>query len=75
MKMKLPSSTLNDSGPLSSRLRVLSHWKRIFNCTIQPGPKKPAAFIRPLDWCVVGPAVVNSNFYLLLAATAQVPGA
>lgn len=46
-----------------------------FQSAIQPGPLKPAAFIcRPLDWCVVGPAVVNSNFYLLLAATAQVPG-
>lgn len=26
------------------------------------------------DWCVVGPAVVNSHFYLLLAATARLPG-
>lgn len=40
------------------------------------GPRRP----QPLsavtgDWCVVGSAVVNSNFYLLPAATAQVPGA
>ena len=76
LKMKFPFSALNDSRPLSSGLCVLSHWKRIFNCAIQPGPQKPAAFIcRPVDWCVVGPAVVNSNFYLLLAATAQFPGA
>ncbi len=66
---------LNDSRRLPPELCVLSHWKRILNHAIQPGPLKPAAFIcTTIDWCVVGPAVVNSNFYLLPAATAQVPG-
>lgn len=45
-----PPSTLNDSRPVSSELCVLSHWKRIFNRAIQPGPQKPRAFIcRPVD--------------------------
>lgn len=75
-KWSFPLSTLNGSRPQLAELCMLSHWKRIFNHAIHLGPWKPGAFIcRRVDWCVVGSAVVNSNFYLLLVATAQVPGA